>query len=181
MKKILSIDPGINNTGISVIEKQDNYFNILDIVLVKNNRKFTDEEKKLEAKFGSRTVKIFSILDNINNLLNKYSNIETIVIEAPFYNSLTPMAFGSILEIIFSIKYRINIDLDIPLYLIEPLLIKKMFTNDRLANKEGMKQYLKLKIENKEIILNKELEELSEHEVDSIAIGYIFFLTKETN
>jgi len=178
MKKIISIDPGINNSGLTVLEKQENSYIIYETVLIKNNKKFTEKEKEIEIKYNSKTVKVLSILNGINKLINKYKDIEAIVIEAPFYNSLTPMTFGSILEIIFSIKYTINLKLDLPLYLIEPLLIKKLFTNNRLSNKECMKQYLKLKIENKEIILNKSLEELSEHEIDSIAIGYIFFLTR---
>jgi Holliday junction resolvasome RuvABC endonuclease subunit len=54
---ILAIDPGINNCGLALIDIENN-FNVKETYLVKNARKFTDEEKIIEAKFGSRSVKV---------------------------------------------------------------------------------------------------------------------------
>ena len=102
---ILSIDPGINNCGLSVLDL-DTQFEVKENVLVKNARKFTDEEKVVETRFGNRTVKVMAIINKIKEILVKYPSIDSLIIEAPFYNALTPMAYGSLLEVIFSIKYH---------------------------------------------------------------------------
>lgn len=173
---ILAIDPGINNCGLALIDIENN-FNVKETYLVKNARKFTDEEKIIEAKFGSRSVKVLAILNKINELLNTYKNIDTIIIEAPFYNALTPMAYGSLLEVIFSIKYSIILNRDLKFKLIEPLLIKKLFANQGQTSKEVMKQFLIKKQKNKDILIEKNIEEMSEHEVDSVAIGFVHYLS----
>jgi Holliday junction resolvasome RuvABC endonuclease subunit len=183
MTTFLSIDPGLNFCGISVIsfnkiDDNTGTFEVLDTILVKNARKFTDEEKVIETKLGNRTVKVLAILSTINELLFKH-DIESIVVEAPFYNALTPMAYGSLLEIIFAIKYSIVVDSELKFKLIEPLLIKKIFTNMSQANKEQMKKFLLSKKEDGSIIINKNIEELSEHEIDSIAVGFVHVLTKD--
>lgn len=178
----LSIDPGLNFCGISIItfKKTDNEngeFRVVDTILVKNARKFTDAEKVIESKFGNRTVKVLSIINAIRWLLDKFE-IDGIVIEAPFYNALTPMAYGSLLEIIFAIKYSLVADSDLKFKLIEPLAIKKVFTNISQATKEQMKKFLIAKISDGSILLNKDPECLSEHEIDSIAVGFVYVLTE---
>lgn len=171
---ILSIDPGLNNTGISILDLT-NEFKVLETTLVKNTRKFTDSEKIIEQKFGNRVVKVSAILSAINELVSKY-NIKDIIIEAPFYNALTPMAYGSLLEVIYSIKYTIVVNKDINFKLVEPLLVKKLFTKNHLAGKELIKFHLSRMIDSKEIFMDKDINELSEHEIDSIAIGYVHYM-----
>lgn len=182
MTTFISIDPGLNFCGISIIhfrktDQENGEFRVIDTILVKNARKFTDEEKALENKLGNRAVKVISIVNTIRWLLDKYE-IDAIVIEAPFYNALTPMAYGSLLEIIFAIKYSVVVNTDLKFKLIEPLAIKKIFTNISQATKEDMKKFLLAKKNDKSIILDKEVEELSEHEIDSIAVGFVYVLTE---
>jgi hypothetical protein len=173
---ILSIDPGINNCGLSVLDL-DAEFTVKDTWLVKNARKFTDEEKVVETRFGNRTVKVMAIINKIKEILTTYPKIDALIIEAPFYNALTPMAYGSLLEVIFSIKYLIVIPNQLGMKLVEPLLVKKLFAKQHLASKEVIKQFLYKKREDKEIIITKEIEGLSEHEIDSIAIGFVHYLS----
>ena len=173
---ILSIDPGINNCGLSVLDLESQ-FEVKETWLVKNARKFTDEEKVVEAKFGNRTVKVMAIINKIKEILSTYPNINRLIIEAPFYNALTPMADGSLLEVIFSIKYLIIIPNNLEMKLVEPLLVKKLFSRQHLASKEVIKQFLYKKRDDKEIIISKEIDGLSEHEIDSIAIGYVHYLS----
>jgi len=174
---IISIDPGINNCGISVIDI-NNHFKVQQTVLVKNTRKFTDAEKEVEEKYGNRTVKVQAIIDKLEELYSTYKDqgISAVVIEAPFYNTLTPSAYGSLLEIIFAIKYSFVIKYDLNFKLIEPLLVKKFFANNHLAKKEVIKQFLLNKKANGSILIDIDIETLSEHEIDSIAIGYIYYM-----
>jgi hypothetical protein len=87
------------------------------------------------------------------------------------------MAYGSLLEVIFSIKYSIILNRDLKFKLIEPLLIKKLFANQGQTSKEVMKQFLIKKQKNKDILIEKNIEEMSEHEVDSVAIGFVHYLS----
>ena len=173
---ILSIDPGINNCGLSVLDL-DSEFVVKETWLVKNARKFTDEEKVVETKFGNRTVKVLAIHNKIKEILATYPDITDVIIEAPFYNALTPMAYGSLLEVIFSIKYLVIIPNDLVMKLVEPLLVKKLFARQHMASKEVIKQFLFKKRDEGEIKITKEIEPLSEHEIDSIAIGYVHYLS----
>lgn len=170
----LSIDPGINNCGISVNDPV-NRLQILETINVKNARKFTDDEKIVEQQYGNRAVKVLHILNTINSLLVKYPSINTIVAEAPFYNALTPVAYGSLLEVIFSIKYNVVIPKQLNFKLIEPLLIKKMFANKSMATKEIMREFLSTRISEGHIIMsNPDVSFLTEHEIDAIAVGFVY-------
>jgi len=176
---IISIDPGINNCGISVIDNE-NQFKVIESVLVKNARKFTDAEKLVEAVYGNRTVKVQAIINKLEELYAKYPNVTMLTIEAPFYNALTPVAYGSLLEVIFSIKYTFILKHNLQFKLIEPLLVKKLFTNQHMASKEVIKQFLISKKQDGSIMIDIDIETLSEHEIDSIAIAFVYTIgTKE--
>lgn len=171
----LSIDPGLNNCGLIVFNVEDNRFIVKETFLIKNARKFTDEEKLIEQFYNSRTVKVLTIINFIREIVTIY-NIKTIVIEAPFYNALTPMAYGSLLEIIFGIKYSIILPNNLVMKLIEPLLVKKLFSNQRLASKDLIKEFLINKKNDGSIVLDKDPLLLSEHEIDAISVGFVYYL-----
>ena len=57
-------------------------------------------------------------------------------------------------------------------------LVKKLFTTKHLAKKELMKHFLLEKQKTKEIDMSIDVESLSEHEIDSIAVGYVFWVIK---
>ena len=167
----LSIDPGLNFCGVTVYDTSDGVFNVTHTVLIKNNRKLTEDEKLVESKYDLRTVKVLNIVETLKRLITEYS-ITEVTFEAPFYNSLTPMAFGSLLEVIFAIKYIVVEPNNLPMNLLEPRYVKRVFTGNSMAKKENMKEHLLIKIQNKEIILDKDFSSLSEHEIDSIAVGF---------
>ena len=177
---MLSLDPGIAFTGISINDTSEG-FRVVETHIVKNNRAFTPEEKVIEKSQGPRAVKLLAIINKFKSLLERF-NIEMIVIEAPFYNALTPQAYGSLLEVVFGLKYSVLVPMDLKYRLIEPTLVKKLFTSHGMAKKEMMKQFLISKIATGEIKMDKSIESLTEHEIDSIAIGYVHWLTtQQTN
>ena len=177
---VLSLDPGIAFTGISINDTSEG-FRVVETHIVKNNRTFTPEEKVIEKSQGPRAVKLLAIINKFKSLLERF-NIEMTVIEAPFYNALTPQAYGSLLEVVFGLKYSVLVPMDLKYRLIEPTLVKKLFTSHGMAKKEMMKQFLISKIATGEIKMDKPVESLTEHEIDSIAIGYVHWLTtQQTN
>ena len=177
---MLSLDPGIAFTGISINDTSEG-FRVVETHIVKNNRAFTPEEKVIEKSQGPRAVKLLAIINKFKSLLELF-NIEMIVIEAPFYNALTPQAYGSLLEVVFGLKYSVLVPMDLKYRLIEPTLVKKLFTSHGMAKKEMMKQFLISKIATGDIKMDEPVESLTEHEIDSIAIGYVHWLTtQQTN
>lgn len=175
---LIAIDPGINFCSLVTIDTE-NEFKVINSVLVKNARAFTPEEKIKEASFGPRAVKVGAIIKKLEELIEQYG-VTTIVVEAPFYNALTPMAYGSLLEVIFAIKYAVVIPRGLKFELIEPTLVKKLFANKGYAAKEAMRQFLHAKKASGEIILPYEVDSLSEHEVDGVAIGFVYNLGTKT-
>lgn len=172
---LLSIDPGINNCGMVVIDYSD-VFTVLETMNICNERRFTVEEKEVGKTFGLRAVKIATILEQVKLAFIKYPHIDYVVIEAPFYNPGAPNAYSSLLEIISAIKHTILLPNKIRHSLVAPLLIKRVFLNIKLSKelkkKEAMRALLVTKVSQGEIVLPCEVEVLSEHEIDAIAVGY---------
>lgn len=171
----ISCDPGVAFCGLAVIDPST-HCKVVEHHLVKNTRKFTDEEKAMESVYGARTVKVFAILNKLTELIEKYP-VTLIVVEAPFYNALTPLAYGSLLEVIVAIKYRLVIEHKLQFKMIEPLLVKKLFASKGMANKEAMRHFLTMKKNDKHVDLQSEIETLSEHEIDAIAVGFVYYLS----
>lgn len=169
----LSIDPGINSCGFAVVKAKGNKLVVLETHLVKNARKFTDEEKELEVLHGTRYVKVMAIINKLTELLDKHKT-KLLVIEAPFYSALTPVAFGSLLEVILAIKYTTAIERKLELSMVEPTLVKKIFTGNGRAKKEMMREYaINLKA-NGVLITKIDIDSISEHEIDALAVGYTY-------
>lgn len=178
MSIYLSIDPGLNNTGIAVVDISSG-FKIIETVNVKNARKFTDAEKIIDVKYGSRAVKVMSIIERIDSLLQQYKPT-CLVSEAPFYSALTPAAYGSLVEIVVSIKYNVAMKHDIDFFTVEPLLVKKYFTNKGMAAKELMKQFLKLRQADGTIHITTDVDTMTEHEIDAVAVGFSHYVNLQT-
>ena len=173
---IISIDPGINNCGISVIDISTQ-FEVKESILVKNARKFTEPEKAVETVYGNRTVKVQAIINKLEELLVKYPDVTMLTIEAPFYNALTPMAYGSLLEVIFAVKYDFIIKHNLQFKLIEPLLVKKHFAKDHKAKKEHMRAFLITRKKDGSVVMPTiEVDDMSEHEIDSVAVGFVYYV-----
>ncbi|WP_396190487.1 hypothetical protein [Flavobacterium sp.] len=172
---LLSIDPGLNNCGLAVINT-DNQFTVIETATIKNARKFDTEEKTLENFFNTRIVKLLHIEKSIRGFLEKYSDISEVAIEAPFYHASTPMAFSSLLEVVSVIKHKIFIPIQINPKMVEPMLVKKMFITEKLTKgmngKEVMKEFLKKRIAIGDVVYAGDVEVLSEHEIDAIGVGF---------
>lgn len=173
---LLGIDPGVNNCGLTVVDPAPQ-FKVILTHNVKNARKFTDPEKALELEYNARVVKVKAIVDKVTELLDTYPQIECVAIEAPFYNHLTPQAYGSLLEVISAIKYTVLIPRKMKYRMLEPMLVKRLFAGKGMAKKEVMKQFLISKVASGSILLDADIETLTEHEIDAVAITFGHHLT----
>lgn len=159
--------------GIAVVKGQGNKLEVLETHLVKNARKFTDTEKELEVLHGTRYVKVMAIINKLTELLDKHKT-KLLVIEAPFYSALTPVAFGSLLEVILAIKYTTAIERKLELTMVEPTLVKKIFTGHGRAKKEMMKEFAISLKSNGVLVTDVDFSLISEHEIDAVAVAYTY-------
>lgn len=176
---LMSIDPGINNCGVAIIEpNKTNVLNVTYLLNIAGNRKFTPEEKKMEEVYGTRVVKVANILSTLDALV-KLHNVKIITVEAPFYNALTPAAYGALVEVVSAIKHCIAIPNSCSYSVTEPLRIKKLFIQEKLTNaktkKDVMRYFMNKLVNEKVITVPKTVEEMTEHEIDAVAIGYAFY------
>ena len=178
----ISIDPGLNTCGIAIFTFDNNRFSVKSTKLINNLRKLTDKEKVIAKKYTDRLAKLDTIVrvidDMFDELLGEGYEIVTLIVEAPFYSSFRPSAFGSLVETISLIRYNVAFRRDVEFFAMEPMLVKKIFTDRGMANKDDMKTKLLSKIQTKELDCPIDIDSISEHEIDAIAIGYSHFLTK---
>lgn len=176
---IIAIDPGVTHCGITVQrEVSEGIVEILYRENVRGARTLKTERLKLiETQQGTRTAKIMRITDVIMGLIEHFGEPEYIVFEAPFYARRSPNAYGSLLEVIDSVKYVVGIPLSIPIALFEPSVIKKCFAKHGGTKKLGMQEALLERIEEGTVILGETvtLAGISEHEIDSAGIGYTLY------
>lgn len=178
----ISIDPGLNTCGVAVFTNEDGRFNVKSTTLINNLRKLTDSEKVIAKQYTERLAKLDTIVKTIDAMYDSLTEegyaVSTLIVEAPFYSSFRPAAFGSLVETISLIRYNVAFKRSSAFFAIEPMAVKKAFAARGMANKDDMRASLLYKIETKELDCTIDISTISEHEVDAIAIGYTHFLFK---
>ena len=180
---ILSIDPGVTACGVSVSELKDDKLNVLDTINVSGTLKLIGDFFHAGERYGKRTGKVHRIIGTVNDLLDKYPEITMIALEAPFYNRRAPQAFASLLEVVYGIKYMVAIKRRIDLRVMSPMTVKKVWTGKGNSNKDAMYDELKSRLTLNLVTLptGKTLETLTEHEIDSMAVGFTYQKLKQEN
>jgi Holliday junction resolvasome RuvABC endonuclease subunit len=174
---ILAIDPGINNTGISIFSmslQEGRYVikNIISSTIITN--KLNNNTGLYQELHSERQIKLFKLKEELDNILVEH-NPSIVICESPFYNRLTPSAYGSIVETIAMLRYSVtNFSINIPFITIEPLLIKKTIGSTLTKDKSSVLNAIK-QIPNITNSINY-IDSLDEHAIDSIAIGYTYIL-----
>lgn len=164
---IIAVDPG-DNIGISIYTLNDINYNIVNITtttITLSNRVSVDN-------------KINSIMIDRIHYLNKYffkllKEYKPLVVvsEAAFLNSRFPKAVMILSQYIASIELAIRkYNKNIKLIRYPPKFIKKKIGATGNADKNDMLKCVKTI---KNIIKFIDVEQVSEHEIDSLAIGYV--------
>ena len=176
---LLSIDPGVNHCGVAVSSFDGSGMRVHHCDCINNTRKFTPEQKDIESRYETRAAKVWMVHEHVTALLDAYSAIDHVTVEAPFYNPRTPAAYGSLLEVISALKYHVVIPRGLRFSYTEPLLVKRMFIGEKvtreMTRKEVMLRFLHTRLEQGNIVypgLAQRDKPLTEHEVDAIAVGY---------
>lgn len=166
---VLSIDPGTNYTGVTFWTLDDYTLDIIDI------NSFT-----IDLTTISYEVERFKIVQRINmltNILEKWIDIYKpyyLVIEAGFINMLRPAAYGPIANTIFAIE-NLFIAKSGTYNVIEyPPKYVKQYVSVGTADKDDIKSAVSTISDITKFV---NIDDLSEHAIDSLAIGYTFIDT----
>lgn len=172
--KILAIDPGINHTGWS-IGSFDPSSNMLSIPMYGEIQAHNLAKKELRKEFreyGS-LVSLSLYAREFDALFDHYTPIY-VASEDAFYNPRTPNAFLSLKLCIHTIQRLLYLR-GMRLYLIPPTVAKQAVWGKGTANKLAIQESIQ-NLPDLTIRATKQhpIEEMQEHEADSIAIMYAF-------
>jgi len=182
---ILAIDPGLNNTGVAVYTINENYESNL-INKISNIEVFTFITKKLLSSENinldihtERLEKLIALKQAMQYTLNIYKPV-LVVCESPFFNSLRPSAYSSLVETISYIQSSIfEYNPNIYFTTVEPLLVKKRVGAGYVNGKHDMRVAVTQNTELQYILRNIDITMLDEHSIDAVAIGYGFLKNLE--
>lgn len=175
--RIISIDPGLTNTGIAIFD--------IDLVVrqVKSIEAMTIKVEQLrnttgldDERFSERLIKLYKLKQTIFELVARLQP-QSIACESPFYNRLRPMAYGSLLETLTYIHAAvIEYNPNIFFKTVEPLLVKKSIGAGFMKGKIDVRHCIE---NNPEImsVLQSDIDTLDEHALDAIGVGIALLKT----
>lgn len=170
--KMLCVDPGKHHLGVSIHElktRTGEYVNIfVESIVVDKYPRSTYLDREFIA---SSDINLVKIRRHISGLCEDYG-ISVLMYEAPFYNRFMPAAYGSLCEVVACIR-QAAIDY-YPYILIDsmsPQNIKKGMGAGGTKGKEIMYDKVTGCQELMEH-LRCPINQLTEHCIDSLAIGY---------
>lgn len=167
---ILGIDPGSNDLGLCfmTIEAETGRIKLittynLNVNLLPTGDYYYD---------NNRINKLIAFETYITNVLLQV-NPNAVAIEAPFFNSASPQAYGSLKEIVCIIQMvAVKCNPVVNVMVIEPLLVKKYVNSNYKEGKEGVKRA----VEGNPLLNIFLSPTISEHEIDAVAIAYSYYL-----
>ena len=163
--KVISIDPG-NNIGLCIYSLDSTNFKIVNIetkLFVLNNLIDTDDEYKT-------LYRLKAISNIIKNVVKTYKPM-CLAFETSFLNMRFPKAVIQLSQYVGVIELTAyEADKNIKMFRYMPKYIKKNIGAGGNADKDDMTIAVSLV---EDIIEHINVKLLSEHEIDSLAIGYI--------
>lgn len=177
---LMSIDPGTTFCGIVLSELIGNQVVIHETELINVTTSFkSDLEKQTMELYGPRFLKILRITNRMSEIINE-NMVTGIAVEGAYFNPTRPNAYASLVEVLYAVRRSVALPLAMPVKEIPAMLVKKEFSILRTvkkgdANKKDLlKDALIERKINKTILITKDIEEMSEHEIDAAAIGYTY-------
>lgn len=170
--RLLAIDPGKHHLGISIheLETRSGRYVSIDIESMVVDRTYGRRGLSDEVVSVSDRC-LTKIRDRVYDLVQDY-DISFFVYESPFYNPRMPGAYGSLCEVVACLRQAV-IDSNPDVYIdsMSPQNIKKGMGAGGTKGKEIMFEKV---LATKEMIdvLNYDPRDLTEHCIDSLAIGY---------
>ena len=169
--RFIGIDPGSHHLGFSVLEKnlEDNTIALIYSHTIKGST-IEKEYAHIKEYAGARFAKVYGYK---MTLMEYFENFEPdhVICESSYMGNFAA-AYGALMEMIMTVmmaavEYRSNLSVTT----IDPASVKKYIgAKGNNGDKDVMRQCVK----NLEILFYQpvSIDELDEHSIDSIAIGY---------
>ena len=176
---ICGIDPGLI-IGISFIFVNVKTFNIEKYI----SHTVNCHKVKLNNTLMENQTERLAKLTKLKEMLTYEFSIHkpsAVCIESPFYSSRTPSAFGSIKEIIATVRSAIdNYDDAISLLTVDPPSVKKAVNAKGNHDKDHVREKVMEYYKDIENLSTQSLDCLDEHSIDSLAVckalyDYVFW------
>ena len=167
---ILSIDPGLSECGVARFEFADGKISsILPLTFVNSRIRF--ESGFTHEAHSDREDRVQKLKLAYRSVLEQ-ARPSLICCESPFYNPRMPSAFGSLTEVVSLLRSEtFEFNPHIPFLTYSPQEVKQTFKQSGKLGKLVMKEALA----EDTFLMSKLLlpiENLDEHAVDAIAVGY---------
>lgn len=174
MFNIMSVDPGSTTIGVSIFTINSIDLSVVNVETMLIDTRIGFVEDNLNKDL---LIRLLKLSDSIRNIVQYYNPL-IIVIEDSFINRLRPTAVIPLAQSIFTIESTaISVDRYVKIFKFPPKKIKSV-VRDGKAGKEDML----IGIENiKEISSRINVYNISEHEIDALAIGYTMLKHLEQN
>ena len=181
--RLLSFDPGTTNMGWAYSNYNTNTgeFTVLNYGLFQAS-KIAKKRKELVNDFGQRVISLQVIQEETERLINSY-NPDFVISEDTFFHYSTPQAHIVLALCIYTVEkvlftlFNLNKLKKMTakrLYKLAPSTIKMIMSGSGSSNKQKIIEA----VTNGEIIKfntkRNDLDIITEHEADAIAIGYTF-------
>lgn len=169
---VLAIDPGKHYLGASIheLETRTGDYRRIDVETIFVDKYFNP--RALDDEYVSVTDRcLMKIRHHVMWMVEEY-NIDFFAYEAPFYNPARPAAYGSLCEVVSCIRQAaLDVRPNILIDSMSPQNIKKGMGAGGTKGKEIMFEKV---LATKELVdvLHRDIEDLTEHCIDSLAIGY---------
>lgn len=170
--RVVGLDPGTENLGFSVLDLS---LSTGKIAVIHSEtltpQKQLSEYRNEERIHGARTARLMALEDS---LFSRFEHFQphAICTESPFLGRF-PQAFAALTECVSFVRRAVcRFDRYLPLEMVDPPTAKKAvgMTVKRGITKDDVKEAIK----KLDIILPEDmsLDELDEHQIDSIAVAY---------
>jgi Holliday junction resolvasome RuvABC endonuclease subunit len=176
----MSIDPGTNFCGIVLSTMENNILVVHSTELINVTTSFKSErEKQTMELYGPRFLKILRITDRMKEIISD-NNVDCLAVEGAYFNPTRPNAYASLIEVLFAVRNIVAYPLMMNVTEISSMLVKKQFSVDNMvkkgnsSKKDFVREGLIERKLNGTVVITKDIEQMSEHEVDATAIGYTY-------
>jgi Holliday junction resolvasome RuvABC endonuclease subunit len=179
--KVLSIDPGLNRTGIAIYTIDMELRKAISLeAFTLVNEKLIDEIEFEETYHSERVFKLYRLKNAFTQIIRD-CNPSAVVCESPFYSSFRPTAYASLVEVISHLHDCVIQHNHNTLFrTVEPMVVKKTVGATLTNNKSSVKDAI-MTIPDITTIAIVDINMLDEHAIDAIAIGYTFFKNSGEN
>lgn len=169
--RMMSLDPGLKNTGVAVFDLDTRSRTILSIdAFLLSNQRLINSAPYDHETVSERLIMIYKLKTAFRHVLEHY-NPTVVVSEGPYYNPKSPMAYASLLEIVSMFRsVAMEYNSNILFHIFQPKEVKKVVGSGMNTGKLDMRDAVSRRPELM-VPLMQNLNELDEHSIDAIAVG----------